>query len=106
MGSRLELHKELEELIGNKNVYFQPPTNTSMNNVIKYPCIIYQQSRPNIKRANNYIYLFTKSYDITVISKDPTYDLAERIAKHFMMCSLDRFYIADNLNHWALNLYY
>lgn len=106
MGSRLKLHEEFKQLIGNDNVYFQPPTNTSMNNVIKYPCIIYQQRRPDIKRADNNAYGYTKSYDVTVISKSPTYDLPERIVKHFMMCTEDRFYTADNLNHWALTLYY
>lgn len=102
MGSRLELQKEFEELIGNKNVYFQPPTNIKLN----YDCIIYQQRRPDIKRADNNAYMYTKAYDVTVISKSPTIDLPERMVKHFMMCTLDRFYTAENLNHWALTLYY
>ena len=102
MGSRLNLQKELEELIGNKNVYYQPPTNTQIN----YDCIIYNQRRPDVKRADNLAYTYTHAYDITIISKSPTFDLAERMIKHFQMCSFDRFYIADNLNHWTLTLYY
>lgn len=57
-------------------------------------------------RADNKAYGYTKSYDITIISKDPEFNLSERMVKHFMMCSPDRFYTNDNLNHWALTLYY
>ena len=102
MNSRLELQKEFETLLGSKNVYFQPPESIKL----KYDCIIYQQRRPDIKRADNKAYGYTQSYDVTIISKSPTFDLPERMVKHFMMCTLDRFYTADNLNHWALTLYY
>ena len=102
MGSRLELHKEFEELLGNKNVYFQPPTSRQIN----YPCIIYQFGRPSVRRADNTAYLYTSRYDVTVISKDPEFDLAKKMVSHFQMCSQDRFYTADNLNHWALTIHY
>lgn len=99
---RKELQLELEALLGSKEVYFQPTTSKQL----KYPCVIYQQSRPQVRRADNSAYLFTKCYDITVISKDPVFSLSEDLVKHFKMCSLDRFYTKDNLNHWALTLYY
>ena len=102
MNSRLELHKEFEDLLGSKNVYFQPPRNIKLD----YDCIIYQQGRPDTRRADNKTYVYVKEYDVTIISKSPTIDLPERMVKHFMMCKLDRFYTADNLNHWVLTLYY
>ena len=102
MGSRLDLHEEFEELLGNKNVYYQPPASVQL----KYDCIIYQTHRPDIKRADNKAYIYTKAYDVTIISKSPTIDLPEKMVKHFKMCTLDRFYTANNLNHWALTLYY
>ena len=102
MNSRLELQKEFEDLLGSRNVYFQPPANIKLD----YDCIIYRQRRPDVKRADNKAYTYTQSYDVTIISKSPTIDLPERMVKHFMMCTVDRFYTADNLNHWALTLYY
>ena len=102
LNKRQKLQKELEELLGSKNVYFQPTISTKL----KYPCVIYQQSRPYTYRADNKLYLYTDCYDLTVISKDPLFDLPERILRHFQMCSQDRFFVSDNLNHWALTLYY
>ncbi len=102
MGSRLELHKEFEELIGNRNVYYQPPASYK----IKYPCIVYQQARPSTRKADNFSYLRVPAYSVTIISKDPEFDLPKRMTEHFQYCSEDRFFTADNLNHWALTLYY
>ena len=49
MASRLELQTKLEELMDSRNVYFQPPTSTT----ISYPCIVYNIGNGDAKRANN-----------------------------------------------------
>jgi hypothetical protein len=102
MGSRLELHEELKAILGTKNVYFQPPASFKMN----YPCIRYSKAPPDLKRANNNIYQNTSRYEITVIDDDPDSDIPDKILAHFRMCSLDRSYTAENLNHTTLTLYY
>ena len=102
MASRLNLHEELCEILGTRNVYFQPPASVLM----QYPAIRYYRSGVNSKRANDQIYNNTNRYEIVVIYRDPDSDLPDRVLAHFQMCSLDRFYVADNLNHAILTLYY
>lgn len=102
MDRRLTLHAKLLELIGNGNVYFQPPDKLLM----KYPCIRYKKSRPSVLHADDMRYFNTTHYELTVISTDPDYDLPDRIADAFPLCSIDRFYTSDNLSHCAIELYY
>ena len=40
MASRLNLQDKLEEVLGSKQVYFQPPESLKL----KYPCIVYSRS--------------------------------------------------------------
>lgn len=102
MASRLELHEEFCVLLGTRNVYFQPPTSVNMN----YPCIKYSIAGMDQKHANNAIYNSCTRYEITVIDYDPDSDIPGKILKHFPMCSFDRAYSSDNLNHFVLTLYY
>lgn len=102
MGSRLNLHKELRDILKTKYVYFQPPASVRMT----YPCIRYSISGIDSKHANNRIYKNTSRYEIIVIDSDPDSDIPEKILNHFTMCSFDRWYSADNLNHFVLTLYY
>lgn len=102
MASRLNLHEELCEILGSRNVYFSPPASVLM----KYPAIRYSKSGVSSKNANDRVYKYTNRYEIIVIYTDPDSDLPDRVLTHFPMCSLDRFYVADNLNHAILTLYY
>ena len=102
MASRLKLHEELCETLGNLNVYFQPPASVKM----KYPCIRYSKLAPDLKRADNQIYNNTNKYEVTVIDADPDSDIADKILNNFKMCRIDRYYVADNLNHTVLELFY
>lgn len=102
MERRLNLHEELRAILGTLNVYFQPPASVQM----KYPCIRYSKATPNIKRANDKIYTNTDRYEVTVIDSDPDSEIPDKILNHFPMCSWDRAYTANNLNHTVLTLYY
>ena len=102
MASRLNLHEELCDILGNRRVYFQPPASVKMS----YPCICYSLGNVDTKKADDINYKNTKRYEIVVIDPDPDSDIYEKILAHFTMCSFDRPYVADNLNHWVLNLYY
>lgn len=102
MGSRLKLHEELCEFLNNRRVYFQPPASVKMS----YPCIRYSLGNVDTKKADDINYKNTKRYEIVVIDPDPDSDIYEKILAHFPMCSFDRFYVAENLNHWVLTLYY
>lgn len=102
MASRLNLHEEFCDILGHRRVYFQPPASVKMS----YPCIRYSLGNVDAKKADDINYKNTKRYEIVVIDPDPDSDIYEKILAHFPMCSFDRPYVADNLNHWVLNLYY
>ena len=102
MASRLELHEELCEILGTRNVYFRPPSSEKM----KYDAIRYNLGGKDLKRANNRIYKNTNRYDGVVITRDPDSTIPDTILNHFQMCSFGSPYISDNLNHFPFTLYY
>ena len=101
MASRLNLHAELGEILGSKNVYYQPPESIKM----KYPAIVYSKSNIRSTFANNAAYSNKKSYTITVIDKRPDNDVINELLK-LPYSSFDRHYVSDNLNHDVISLYY
>lgn len=101
MGRRLELQALLESLAGNRNVYFQPPSNIQM----KYPAIVYQRDYADTLFADNNPYRRTTRYMVTVIDKDPDSEIPGRVAQ-LPMCLFSRHFKADNLNHDVYNLYF
>lgn len=99
---RVDLQYKLENMLGNRNVYFQPPASVKL----EYPCIIYNIGNGDTKRANCKIYKYTYSYEITIIYKKPNMDIIKTMLDEFEMCRFDRSYISDNLIHYSFNLYY
>lgn len=102
MSRRLTLHEQLEEVLGSKNVYFQPPPTVRM----KYPAIRYTLSTGDTIFADNIPYRFTKCYSVTIITPDPDNDLVDKMAMKFASCKLNRTYTSDNLNHYNFVLYF
>lgn len=101
MGQRLQLQSLFEELLGSRNVYFQPPANVSL----KYPCIIYARDAADTKFSDNSPYSFTKRYQVTIIDQDPDSQIPNNIAK-LPMTNFSRFFVVDDLNHDIYNLYF
>ena len=101
MDKRLSLQKELEKLAG-ANVYFQPPASVHL----AYPCVIYNLAAGDIKRADDSVYSYTNRFELIFIYKKPNMEIVEKVMRAFPMCSVSRIYIADNLYHYAFNLYY
>ncbi|MCD8155150.1 MAG: hypothetical protein LUF78_10810 [Clostridiales bacterium] len=101
MGTRLELHAVLVEVLGSDHVYFQPPETLK----IEYPCIIYNRTSEMNRFANDSMYYYRKRYEITVIDKDPDTEIPDKVAA-LPFCIHDRNYTADNLNHYIYKLYY
>lgn len=100
---RLKLHAELVEILGiEKNVHFQPPETVKL----KYPCIIYKRSNSDSQFADNKTYLNRVRYDVTLIDSDPDSDLPDKMIAHFPLCTENRAFTNDNLNHFSFNLYY
>ena len=54
MGSRLELQSKLEELLGSRNVYYQPPESLKM----KYPAIRYSKEDIDSPKTYDNLYFY------------------------------------------------
>lgn len=102
MASRLELHEELCEVLGTRNVYFQSPESVKM----KYDAIRYELSGKDFKRANDKIYNTTNKYDGVIITRNPDTTIPDTLLGRFEMCSFGRPYVADDLNHYPFTIYY
>ena len=102
MASRLELHEELCEVLGTRNVYFNTPESVKM----KYDAIRYELGGKDLKRANDRFYRNTNRYEGVLITRDPDTTIPDAILSHFEMCSFGRPYTADNLNHYPFTIYY
>lgn len=101
MASRLDLQSKLEELLGSKNVYYQPPSSIKM----AYPAIVYAKAKIDTRVANNKKYNTITRYDVTVIDRLPDNLVVLKLLE-LPYCSYDRQYKSDNLNHDILTLYY
>jgi hypothetical protein len=103
MQNRKNLDKELRDILGSNNVYYQPDLNVRL----KYPCIIYRLTEPGLTPADDSIYMYRNRYELTVIFKDPDSDLPERVVKNFRYCRFSgpRF-ISENLYHQPLTINY
>lgn len=101
MGQRLELQTILEDLLGTRQVYFQPPANVQM----EYPCIVYERDAARTRFAGNTPYRYTKRYQVTIIDQDPDSDIPDKVAA-LPMCLFNRHFAANNLNHDVFNIFF
>lgn len=101
MASRLELHEDLCEILGSRNVYYNPPASVKM----KYPAIVYSRDTINTQHADNAVYNQKTAYSVTVVDPDPDSAYIDPISK-LPLCRFSRHYVADNLNHDTFILYY
>src|SRR4051812_16096363 len=99
MASRLKLQTLLESLT--EYVYFQPPANIQM----QYPCIRYVRDNSKLEHAGNKLYMHTKRYQVTVIDRDPDSELPDKVIE-LPLCSLDRYFAVENLNHYVYTLFF
>ena len=102
MNKRLELHDKLKEIIGNDNVYFQPPASVHLS----YPCVIYKVGNGKAKYADGMVYGYINSYELVFIFKKPNIWIIDKVLEALPMCKMSRAYVADNLNHYAFSVYY
>jgi hypothetical protein len=99
MGLRTELQALLEGFTD--HVYFQPPENIQM----QYPCIVYHRDFAEAEFADNSPYRRTLRYMVTIIDRNPDSDIPTRVAD-LPMCTFNRFFTADGLNHDVYTLFF
>lgn len=101
MASRLELQSKFEELLGSRNVYYQPPESIKMS----YTAIKYSRSDMDVRHADDATYSKMTKYELIVIAKNSDDPVIEKLLE-LPYCSYDRHYVGDNLHHDVLTLYY
>jgi hypothetical protein len=106
MGDRLDLHERFVEMLdmtepdGDSHVYFNPPSSVYM----KYPAIRYSLNRIDTLFASGGSYRRAPSYEVILIDEDPDTIYLTKILD-MPYCKFDRFYRANNLNHWVFTIY-
>lgn len=101
MASRIDLHNELCNVLGSRNVYFQPPESIKMN----YPAIVYSRSNIENIAADNDTYIQNHYYQVIVIDQNPDSLIVDRVSKMRFIRFVNH-YVSDNLNHDVFTLYY
>ena len=101
MSSRTDLQSKLEELLGGRNVYYQPPGTVMMN----YPAIVYSKTRISSKFANDAKYSKMNCYELIVIDRKPDNPVIDKLLD-LPYSSYDRHYESDNLHHDVITLYH
>lgn len=97
---RLKLQQTLEDILGTKNVHFQPPPNIQM----QYPAIVYELDNIKPQHADNLPYKHDTRYLVTIMDRDPDSLFIAPVAK-LPKTSFSRAYAANGLNHTAFTLY-
>lgn len=99
MDRREQLHEILLGIV--PNVYFQPPASKALT----YPCIVYNRSSVKSEFANDKMYNHKIRYQVKLIDPDPDSVFLTKMLT-VPLCSFDRHYTSDNLNHDVFNVYY
>lgn len=102
MARRLQLHEKFCEILGTRNVYFQPPASVKL----KYDCIVYKVSNRNDIRADNRRYRNLIAYEVIFIYRDPDSEIPEQIMNEFTYVNHNNTFVVDNLHHDVFTICY
>lgn len=95
------LRDVLSNIPGVVKVYFQPPENVKL----VFPCIIFERSSGRKNQADDNLYLYRKSYEVTVIDKRAESPISDEVLK-LPFTSFNRCFVSDNLHHYVYTIYY
>lgn len=100
--TRADLQTYLSNYVGKKGtVYCQTPRSSMMT----YPAVVCTLNDDWKLDANNKKYVGYTRYMLTIIDRDIDSELSGLIS-NLPYCQFDRFYTADNLNHFVYTLYF
>ena len=94
MKDRVSLNEKLVDILGSRNVYFQPPENLRMS----YPAIVYERSGIPSEQADNIDYLYWHRYQVTLIDSDPDSRFVDLISQ-IPNTRYVRHFSTEGLNH-------
>ena len=99
--TRLEIQSMLENILGSRNVYYQPPSSIQ----IKYPAIVYSLEGMTNNHASNGVYLTQKAYKVIYIDSNPDNEMVS-VLNNIMHSVFNSYYVTDNLHHYAYTIYF
>lgn len=102
MARRLQLHEKLCEILGTRNVYFQPPESIK----IKYDAIVYKVQDRNDLRADDAQYRNLIGYEVSYITRNPDSSIPDTILQSFTYVTHNNTLVVDNLHHEVFTIYY
>ena len=100
MADRIDLQSLLEELLGSKNVYYQPPESVK----IQYDAIRYSKKQIAVSHANEGKYSMRDCYELIVIARRPNHSVIKKLPA-LPYYSYHRHYVPDILFHDVLTIY-
>lgn len=95
------LQVKLEEILGTRNVYFQPKEGFKL----EYPAIVYHIDSLRTDFANNSPYILYDRYQITYIDRSPLSDVPRKIQR-LPMTRFTSYFATDGLNHYNHSTYF
>lgn len=101
MADRKTLQTILENILGSREVYYNPPESIKMS----YPAIVYSKEQLDSKFANDGKYLNNTSYSITLMSRIPDDPIAKKIL-NLPLTSYNKTFVSENLYHEIITIYY
>ena len=99
--TRLEIQSIFENMLGSRNVYYQPPASIKIN----YPAIIYSLESMTNDHASNGVYLTKKAYKVIYIDSNPDNEMVS-VLNNVIHSTFNSHYVSDNLNHYAYTIYF
>lgn len=104
MARRQELNQKLIEILGlgSDHVYYNPPETIKL----RYPCIIYNPTNKQTLMADNDTYRSINQYQLTIIDRNPDSEIVDNVINAFQYCTMERWFVYDELNQWVLRLFY
>lgn len=99
--SSSDFQEFLEQKLGSRNVYFQPPAGVMMG----YPAFRFNIATIDNQNADNIHYYQKTAYSLTYITEDADDPMVQTIAS-WQYCKYDRWYASDNLNHYVFTIYF
>lgn len=99
--TRLEIQSIFENMLGSRNVYYQPPASIKIN----YPAIIYSLESMTNDHASNGVYLTKKAYKVIYVDSNPDNETIS-VLNNVIHSTFNSHYVSDNLNHYAYTIYF
>lgn len=99
---RIGLQQMLEDILGHRRVYFNPPENLKM----EYPCLRYELSKINNLQADNVHFDGYGRYELTYLTPNPDDPMVDKLLDTLPRCRFDRCNVYQGLYHFVYTCCY